>query len=137
MITLDQYAGFWAGHEDWNPACQREAKILLDRVNALIADYEATGKKVAFNNFTKSQISGAKYGGFRTQDCPIGAPRSSHKLGMAVDIIDRDNALDDWITANPDVLVTYDLYREAPEKTKSWCHLSTKAPKSGKRTFLP
>jgi hypothetical protein len=137
MITLDQYAGFWAGHEDWNPACQREAKILLDRVNALIVDYEATGKKVAINSFTKSQISGAKYGGFRTQDCPVGAPRSSHKLGMAVDIIDRDNALDDWITSNPDVLVTHDLYREAPEKTKSWCHLSTKAPKSGKRTFLP
>jgi hypothetical protein len=137
MITLDQYAGFWAGHEDWSPACQREAKILLDRVNALIAEYEAKGKKVAINSFTKSQISGAKYGGFRTQDCPVGAPRSSHKLGMAVDIIDRDNALDDWITANPDVLVTHDLYREAPEKTKSWCHLSTKAPKSGKRTFLP
>jgi hypothetical protein len=137
MITLDQYAGFWAGHEDWNPACQREAKILLDRVNALIAEYEATGKQVAINSFTKSQISGAKYGGFRTQDCPVGAPRSSHKLAMAVDIIDRDNALDDWITDNPDVLVKHDLYREAPEKTKSWCHLSTKAPKSGKRTFLP
>jgi hypothetical protein len=137
MITLDQYAGFWSCNEDWSPDCHSEAKILLDRVNALIAEYEATGKKVAINSFTKSQISGAKYGGFRTQDCPVGAPRSSHKLGMAVDIIDRDNALDDWITANPDVLVTHDLYREAPEKTKSWCHLSTKAPKSGKRTFLP
>jgi hypothetical protein len=137
MITLQQYAGYWAGHENWNPACQREAKILLDRVNALIADYEATGKTVAINQFTKSQISGAKYGGFRTQDCPIGAPKSSHKLGMAVDIIDRDNALDDWLTANPEVLIKYDLYREHPDDTKAWVHLATKKPKSGNRTFKP
>jgi hypothetical protein len=137
MISLEQYAGFWSGHEDWTPEMQRNATILLGRVNALIAEYESTGKKITINTLTKSQVSGAKYGGFRTQDCAVGAPRSSHKLAMAVDIIDRDNAFDDWITANPDVLVKHNLYREHPDHTKSWCHLSTKAPKSGNRTFKP
>jgi hypothetical protein len=138
VISLQQYAGLWAGHEDWNPECQREATILLNKVNQLLANYEAeTGNTVAINQFTKSQISGAKYGGFRTQDCPIGAPRSSHKIGMAVDILDRNDALDDWITAHPEVLVEYNLYREHPDDTKSWCHLSTKPPKSGNRTFKP
>jgi hypothetical protein len=52
-----------------------------------------------------------------------------------VDIFDPYNHIDDWITRN--VLLKFDLYREHPDCTENWLHLSTRAPKSGTRTFLP
>jgi hypothetical protein len=137
-ITLEQYAGPWSGHEDWTPERQRNAVILLGKVNALLADYESsTGKKIATNPNTKSHISGAKYGGFRPLDCEVGARLSSHKEAKAIDITDKGEGLDTWLTANPNKLVEHDLYREHPDATKGWCHLSTKAPRSGNRTFKP
>ena len=62
---------------------------------------------------------------------------SAHKLGMAVDIYDHGEHLDNWIDAKPDALVKYDLYREEPASTVNWLHLSTRKPLSGKRTFKP
>jgi len=137
MITIDEYVGVHKNSLDWNGACQRAAEILLDRANRLIDEYVADGHVIEINPKTGSQISGETYGGFRPQSCPIGAPYSSHKLGMAVDIYDIHNELDNWIDANPDVLVKYDLYREAPISTLTWTHLATKKPLSGRRTFLP
>jgi hypothetical protein len=138
IISLEQYAGPWAGHEDWTPERQRNGTILLKSVNALIKDYEAnTGKTLAINPITKSHVSGAKYGGFRPLDCEVGARLSSHKEAKAVDLMDKDEAFDKWLTANPEKLVEHNLYREHPDATKGWCHLSTKAPRSGNRTFKP
>lgn len=137
MITVEQYAGIWIHHENWNGACEHSAEILLDRVNRLLAEYVASGRELEINPKSKSNISGEVYGGFRPLDCPIGAKHSSHKLAMAVDVYDPFNSLDIWIDKNPDVLVKYDLYREHPTSTPRWCHLSTKQPNSKKRTFLP
>jgi hypothetical protein len=125
MITLEQY------FRDFEHTKEQEnnARILLDRVNFLLAD------AVKYGVITKAVISGQKYGGFRPKDCPIGASQSSHKNAMAVDIADAQNTLDAWLD---DIkLLKYDLYREHPEHTYAWCHLSTKSPKSGRRTFLP
>ncbi|MFA6040272.1 MAG: hypothetical protein WC733_02095 [Methylophilus sp.] len=137
MITVEQYAGIWKHHEDWNGACQHSAELLLDRVNRLIADFVNDGYTVEINQKTKTQISGEVYGGFRPQDCPIGAKSSSHKLAMAVDVYDPYNKLDLWLDKHPEKLVEYDLYREHPSATQRWTHLSIKSPRSGKRTFLP
>lgn len=137
MITLEQYAGVWIKHVDFNGACQEAAKLLLDRVNRLLAEYVASGHELEINPKSKTNVSGEIYGGFRPQDCPIGAPYSSHKLGMAVDVYDPFNSIDIWLDTHPEILVKYDLYREHPSATRNWCHLSTKPPKSGKRTFLP
>jgi len=137
MITLDQYAGVWKHHVDWNGACQHAAELLLDRVNRLLTQYESEKRPLDVNKKTNTNISGEVYGGFRPLDCQIGAKQSSHKLGMAVDVYDPYNTIDIWIDANPSVLEKYDLYREHPVSTMTWCHLSTKAPKSGKRTFIP
>ncbi len=137
MITQSQYCGVWCGSKDWLPEYQRNAVILLQRVNALLDAYVAQGGILQINDKTKTNVSGEVYGGFRPQACPIGAPNSSHKLGMAVDIYDPMNLIDSWIDKTPQLLIDYDLYREAPAYTQHWCHLSTKAPKSGKRTFIP
>ncbi len=132
MITLEQYfitrthSAEQAGY----------AMDLLTRVNALLDEYtEATGKPVLINRFTGSQISGATEGGFRLPTCTQGATNSSHKEAKAVDVYDPDEGLDNWITRA--ILVKYDLYREHPDYTHGWCHLTTRQPKSGTRTFIP
>ena len=66
-----------------------------------------------------------------------GAKKSSHLTGCACDIADADGKLADYIMTNPELLEECDLYAENPEKTKGWVHLSSLAPKSGKRIFNP
>ena len=39
--------------------------------------------------------------------------------------------LDDWL--DDDTLERYGLYREAPDATPHWCHLTTRPPMSGRR----
>ena len=88
---------------------------------------------------TGSIISGSKGGsgdgGFRLQTATTGAALSSHKQAMAIDVYDPEEKLDSMVT---DALLTKcDLYREAPASTPHWAHLTTRAPHSGNRTFLP
>jgi len=137
MITIGEYVGIWHDSVDWTPDKQTNAQELLRRVNGLLKEYEIQGGILQINQKTRSQVSGETYGGFRPLSCPIGASKSSHKLGMAVDVYDPMNLLDVWIDKNPKVLDEFDLYREHPSATQHWCHLGSKAPKSGKRTFFP
>ena len=135
MITLDQYFGIYANHPDAGPGMYNNAESMLERVNRLLHEASNQGVPPRTNPATNSQVSGETNGGFRPQDCPIGAPKSSHKQARAVDVYDPDNQLDDWLT--DDILTEYGLYREHPDDTPHWCHLSDKAPGSGKRTFHP
>ena len=131
MITIAQY---FIGRPH-TPVMEEAAKELLARVNALIDDYrQATGKEIAINPHTDSMISGLTEGGFRLPDCKQGASLSSHKEAKGVDIWDVGNALDTWITRK--VLEKHNLYREHPDQTPLWVHLTTRPPKSGCRTFL-
>jgi hypothetical protein len=113
---------------------------LLYRVNNLLAAFATdTGTILQNNPATGNQISGNKNGdgGFRLQTSTTGSSKSAHKQGMAVDIYDRGEHLDKWLDAKPDALIKYDLYREEPSATINWCHLGTRKPLSGKRTFKP
>lgn len=62
---------------------------------------------------------------------------SSHLYGCAVDISDTDGKLKKWLVANKNKLVECGLWMEDPESTKTWCHLTTQMPRSGKRIFIP
>ena len=62
---------------------------------------------------------------------------SSHLYGCAVDIADADGKLKKWCVANKAKLVECGLWMEDPASTKTWCHLSSYMPKSGKRIFIP
>ena len=130
---MAQYAGPWSKTADFNDRCKSNAVELLKRVNLLLADYGT----VPNNPDTKSQVSGHIWGGFRTQECRIGATDSAHKQGMAVDVFDPETKLSKWLTNNPEKLIKYNLYREAPSATLTWAHLTTRPPKSGRRTFYP
>ncbi len=131
-----QYVGIYANSKDLTKQRKANALILLDRVNALM---DSVQKNVAFkiNPRTETQISGNTEGGFREQGTDTGRKFSAHKEGQAVDIYDPDNLIDKYIDANSDLLVKFDLYREHPSATAGWCHLSTRSPKSGRRTFYP
>lgn len=135
MITLDQYFGIYANHPDASPGMWAAADAMLDRVNRLMERAESEGVDVQTSPITHSQVGGETLGGFRPHDCPIGAPASSHKHARAVDVYDPANELDDWVT--DDILTEFGLYREAPSATLHWCHLTDKAPGSGRRTFNP
>ena len=135
MITVQQYFGPWMFHEDATPQRMIDANVLVDKVNGLMEELELMGVKFPINPATGSQVSGQTYGGFRPQSCAQGAPDSSHKQGQGVDIYDPKNEIDDAITDQ--LLIAHDLYREAPNATMGWAHISTRPPRSGNRTFQP
>ena len=135
MITVADVIGPWIKSPDLTAGRRKSIADLVPQVNALLALASAAGIPLPTNPKTGTQVSGKHFGGFRPQTCTIGAPHSAHKEGMAVDIYDPSNALDEWIT--DDVLTQCGLYREAPRATDTWCHLTTRRPGSGNRTFIP
>ena len=135
MITVSQYFGPWLDHPDATHARVDAAEKLLSKVNALLVAAEHAGVVVPINPLTESQVTGVQYGGFRPQSCTQGAPQSSHKVGRGVDVYDPQNRLDAWL--NDDILEAYELYREHPDSTERWVHLTDRAPGSGNRTFYP
>lgn len=136
MITMEEYVGPHADSPDWTLEREDNAADLLLRVNALV-EYLTTecGLISQVNPHTGTEVSGETFGGFRPQDCCQGAPDSSHKTGKGVDKYDPQNSMDDML--NNEILERFDLYREHPNATLGWCHLTTRAPHSGNRTFLP
>lgn len=131
-LTLDQYfIGRAHSAEQSNAAIE-----LLGCVNVMLYAYQAdTGNELPINIHTNSCIAGLTEGGFRLPECPQGAANSAHKHACAVDIYDPKDDLDTWLTDH--ILERYGLYRESPIETHGWCHLTTRAPGSGRRTFLP
>ena len=135
MITLQDYFNDKPHPTEYN----LNALTLLYRVNNLIAAFVTDTRTILQNNpATGNQISGSKSGdgGFRLPTSTTGSSKSAHRQAKAVDIYDHGE-LDKWLDENPDVLIKYDLYREASVSTPGWCHLSTRKPLSGKRTFKP
>lgn len=136
MITLDDYFAGYPASTEIQDKHRIAAAELLARVNALLQEAEDEGGvEIESNPYTLTNVSGIRDGGWRPQACPTGAPNSAHKAGMAVDVYDPSNKLDKWIT--DEILEKYNLYREHPSATPRWCHLSTRRPSSGRRTFFP
>lgn len=122
-----------------------EAASLLMRVNGLC---EKVGFDWPVDADTGTNISGSKGGagdgGFRLPNATTGKLDSSHKLAQGVDVFDPDGVLDTAISAydakggnENELLEEFGLYREAPGATPGWCHLQTRAPGSGHRTYNP
>jgi len=136
MITIEQYFG----DKPHLPEHEANAALLLRSVDALCAEAALAGVDVShIDPDTGTCISGSKGGsgdgGFRLPTATTGSGSSSHKEARGVDKYDPHNALDNWIT--DEILSRHGLYREHPDHTHGWCHLTTRPPHSGKRTFLP
>lgn len=137
MITLEQYVGPHKDSPDWTPERQVNAKRLLEECADLEAEMIADGVSFPDNPATESGVSGQTFGGFRPQDCPQGAPNSSHKEGSGVDRYDPLEAIDNWCMAHQDRLKAHGIYIEHPDATKGWSHWTTRSPKSGRTVFYP
>jgi len=140
MISKADYLGIYAKSKDLTPTILANIDHLLNRVNRLMQTAMTDGVMFRINPDTKSQVAGQKNGGFREQCCAIGAPASAHKLGMAVDVYDPFNQIDNWLNTSPVAKVEYEslgLYFEAQEATNGWSHWSIKPPASGRRFFKP
>lgn len=144
MITVQQYFGL-------KPRDERQMNFalnLLGRVDSLTDEAEAAGVFARpIDPDTGTEISGSRGGsgdgGFRLPDAATGRAKSSHKEGRGVDVYDPGNHFDNWLTTYDDdqggntKLEEYGLYREHPDSTNSWVHLTTRSPSSGRRTFSP
>ena len=137
MITLNQYVGRWSQSPDWTEERQANARALLAACALLEDRMSAEGFTFPINPVTGSGVSGATFGGFRPQSAPVGAPKSNHKIGLAVDRYDPLNKIDAWCMANLDVLEECGIWIEHPSKTETWSHWQCVPPKSGKRVFYP
>ena len=137
MLTTSQYFGKWVTSPDITPEISANAKLLVEACNKLIAHMLEHGFVFEINDFTNSIVGGETLGGFRPQSCKIGAPRSAHKQGMAVDIFDPENKIDNWLWENKHILDKFNLYFEHPSATPRWSHWTIRKPASGRRFFYP
>lgn len=141
MISIEQYFGkYGKTHKDAIPSRYANAQLLLVKVNKLMAIAMEDGVSFPDSPVTKSQVSGSENGGFRPQDCSIGAIHSAHKEGLAVDIYDPKGEIDDWLNNSPvarKAISELDMYFEVMSKTVGWSHWSIKRPASGRRFFQP
>jgi hypothetical protein len=132
------------------PEDEARATDLLSRRQALRQEYYgATGAEPDIDPDTGTEISGKKGGqgdgGFRLPTSATSAGRkSSHAEARGIDDSDQDNGFDNWLTTfdrddgrHNEKLEAYGLYREHPDATPTWTHLTTRAPGSGKRTVKP
>ncbi len=135
LVSVQDLLGPWKSHKDVTPAVLTNLAALALCIDKLLMKAREAGIRLKVNKSTGTLIAGKRYGGFRPQDCPEGAPGSAHKVGKAGDIYDPDNVLDAWCT--DEILTECNLYREHPDKTDGWTHLTIRAPGSKKRTFWP
>ena len=130
MITVAEYVGPYVDSPDWNPETTAAAMIMLEKVNSLLDKYVEDGGLLVINPSTGTLISGEKNGGFRPQNCPIGAPRSKHKTGHGVDVYcpAPNRELSRWCYAHPEELESRGLCMEDARWTLGWAHFQDVPP---------
>ena len=161
MITNAQYFGV----KPHDGAQQRAAGEMLGKVNGLVDEACAAGAFIReIDPDTGTEISGTRGGagdgGYRLKTASTGTSHSSHmvrwvqeedgswtedtsRAKAAVDQYDPANRLDEWLDqfeygdGQNTKLEEHGLFREHPEATPGWCHLTDREPRSGRRTFRP
>lgn len=113
-------------HHELTPELRANARETVRRVNRLLKR-AGLARKVS-SGWRPAAINAA---------VPGAAKGSKHISCLAIDLEDRDGALDAWCLANLDVLEEIGLWLEHPDATPDWCHLQTQPPRSGNRVFDP
>ena len=138
-ITLEQYAGPYLAHVDFTLERRSAAIDLLAAVNAVMTMAAADGVEFEKNPNTRTFVSGNGNGGFRPQNCPIGASNSAHKQGQGIDIAEvLGRRFARWCLANQPRLEAAGIRAmEDPRWTPLWVHLQTRPTNSGRFVFVP
>ena len=137
MVTIDDVIGPYATSPDLTDERRNNIVTCLPVFALLEQEMVADNVDFPVNPKTGTGISGEGNGGFRPQDCPIGAPDSSHKEGLAIDRYDPNGEIDGWLMLHQDRLEFYGIYIEHPSATTGWSHWTTRAPGSGHHVFYP
>lgn len=140
-LTTADVLGPYVDHADATDVVCEHILELVVRANRLLDAMVADGCTPLRNPRTNTYVSGEKNGGFRPQDCPIGAPRSKHKLGLAVDLYDPYRELAKWAVNNLPTLAEIGLWIEDPRWTPTWLHIQSvppgNPPVESRRVFIP
>ena len=102
------------------------AEEMIDKANQLLERFGETRK--VNSGWRPASINSATVGA---------AQKSKHMTCEAIDLEDKDGSFGRWCLENLDVLQELGLWMENPEKTKTWVHVQTIAPRSGNRVFNP
>ena len=141
MLTLDAYL---MGRDKlfpraYTPEIEAEARLTVERANRLLQIAIEAGVGMDTSPKTGTLITSGWRPPEVNASIPNAAPKSHHMAGRAVDLYDPDGELDDWLMTGPGLaeLERVGLWLENPACTKSWTHLQTVPPKSGRRVFYP
>lgn len=145
-ITLAQY---WMGRDrshgrELTLEIERNAKILLSRVNELLGYAAAAGVVPGIDGQSRTAVaSGWRPSGVNSRTANAAA-RSTHLTGEGIDLQDfATRPLARWCLANQSLLRRHGLWMEDPRWTHGstgtdpWVHLQSRAPGSGALIFVP
>jgi len=133
MLTLDDYLTSsgkypWrAKHQEVTEELKKNARDLLDRVNALLKELHVKNPRVS-SGFRPSEVN---------KKTPGASKKSGHMFGTSIDLADADGKIGADFFLNLKLLEKHGLYLESPKYTQGWVHVQTHAPKSGNRMFIP
>jgi hypothetical protein len=124
MITVDDYL------------MNRKSGLTFELLENAIDTVEKVNKLLDVFGSQRKVTSGYRPASVNAA-IPNAAKKSNHMLCKACDLEDVDGKLDKWCMDNLHVLTEIGLWLEHPSATKTWCHIQTVPPKSGKRVFYP
>ena len=140
-ISLRDYFGPHWDHDDVTDEVLANATELVHRANAVLEQMVAGGCTPLRNPGTNTYISGQTLGGFRPQSSAVGAPRSKHKMGQALDLYDPYRELAKWAVNHPADMKDIGLWIEDPRWTPTWLHIQSvppgNPPNPAKLVFIP
>ncbi len=118
-------------------AMRLNADITLSCVNALLFSMWGDGIVPELSPITLTPVTSGWRPAVINAATPGASVRSLHLTCEAIDLYDPEGVLDDWCMQHTTLLAGHGLYLEHPAATKGWCHLQTRAPRSGNRVFYP
>lgn len=124
MITVDDYL------------MNRKSGLTFELLENAIDTVEKVNKLLDAFGSQRNVTSGYRPASVNAA-IPNAAKKSNHMLCKACDLEDVDGKLDKWCMDNLHVLTEIGLWLEHPSATKTWCHIQTVPPNSGKRVFYP
>lgn len=119
------------------PELRANADTTLLRVNALIAMMWGDGITLEASPITLTPVASGWRPVAINAATPGASARSLHITCEAIDLYDPEAEIDNWCMKHLIELQELGLWLEHPAATKGWCHLQTRAPRSGNRVFYP
>lgn len=119
------------------PELRTNALRTLESVNKIIGLMAQDGITLESSPLTLTPVSSGWRPVAINAATPGAAARSLHITCEAIDLYDPEGVIDDWCMSYTSALEDHKLYLEHPAATKGWCHLQTRAPRSGYRVFYP